>query len=133
MEAIVRLRAAARIAAVIGALGSAGLTLYVGRHNDSRILMTLFAIWVLIPFVALVAAAMLLRRWSHRSRAALDMVTLVFAASSLAIYAYVAFGPPRTKLAFVFVAVPPASLLLLAIIVAIIAWNVAQTKRPSQI
>ena len=114
------LRAAGRIGAPVGAAGSVGLTLYAGRHNDSRILMALFAMWVLVPFIGLAAAAMLSKRWSDRSRAALDVVTLVLTVSSLAIYALVALGPPRTKIAFVFVVVPPTSLLFLAMVVAII-------------
>lgn len=51
------LRAAAMIAAAVGAVGSVGLTLYVGRHNPSRILISLFLIWVLSPFVASYAPA----------------------------------------------------------------------------
>jgi hypothetical protein len=124
----VSLRAAARMAASVCAAGSLVLTLYAGRHNQSRILMALFASWVLVPFIALVGAAKLSKRWSIRSRAALDIVTLAFTLSSLAIYGYVALGPPRTRLAFVFVIVPPMSLLLLAMVVAIIELK---TRTPS--
>ncbi len=57
------LRIIAVIAVVVGAAGSAGLMLYVGRANNSRILLSLFAIWVLSPFVALILANVLSTRW----------------------------------------------------------------------
>ena len=47
-----RLRAAAIIAAMAGAVGSVGLTLRAGRDTP-RFLLVLFVIWVLSPFVAL--------------------------------------------------------------------------------
>lgn len=48
------LRAVALIAVVAGAGGSIGLMLWAGHRNPSRLLIVLFAIWVLSPFVALV-------------------------------------------------------------------------------
>src|SRR5262245_21009562 len=50
------LSASAQIAVVAGAGGSLGLMLYAGRRNPSWILLLLFAIWVLSPFVAAVLA-----------------------------------------------------------------------------
>jgi hypothetical protein len=46
------LRAAALAAVLVGAVGSVAFMLYAGRHNPSRLLMTLFTLWVLSPFVA---------------------------------------------------------------------------------
>jgi len=44
------LRAAALIALLVGAVGSVGLMLHAGRRKDSpRLLLALFAIWVLSP------------------------------------------------------------------------------------
>ena len=123
------LRAVALIAVVAGAVGSVGLMLWVGHRNPSRLLLVLFALWVLSPFIALVLANMVSKRWSVLTRAALYTVMLVLAVGSLAIYGDVALGPPRTKTAFVFVVVPPASWLLIAIVVPIAAliWG-----RPSR-
>ena len=115
------LRAVALIAVVAGAVGSVGLMLWVGHRNPSRLLLVLFALWVLSPFIALVLANMVSKRWSVLTRAALYTVMLVLAVGSLAIYGDVALGPPRTKTAFVFVVVPPASWLLIAIVVPIAA------------
>jgi len=115
------LHAAALIAVLAGAVGSVGLMLRAGHRNPSRLLLVLFALWVLSPFIALVLANMVSKRWSVLTRAALYTVMLVLAVGSLAIYGDVALGPPRTKTAFVFVVVPPASWLLIAIAISIAA------------
>jgi hypothetical protein len=125
------LRAAALIAVLAGAAGSLGLMLHAGRRNDSRILLVLFTIWVLSPFVALVLADVVSKRWSVLTRATLHSVMLVLTLGSLAIYGDVALGPPRAKTAFVFVVVPPASWLLIAIAVPIAALISGRLSRRS--
>ena len=57
------LRAAALIAVLAGAAGSVGLMLHAGRHNASRILLALFALWVLSPFMALLLVNVISKRW----------------------------------------------------------------------
>jgi len=109
------------IALLAGVVGSVGLTLYAGRHNPSRILMLLFTLWVLSPFVALGLAHVVSERWSLLTRAALYGLMPVLALGTLAIYAEVALGPPRAKTASVFVVVPPASWLLIAVVLGIAA------------
>lgn len=111
------LRTMALIAVVAGAGGSVGLTLRVGHHNNSRILLVLFAIWVLSPFIALAFANLVSKRWSILTRTTLYSVVLVLTLGSLAVYGHVAFGPPRAKPAFAFLIVPLASWLLIAIVV----------------
>jgi hypothetical protein len=114
------LRAAALIALLVGAVGSVGLTLHAGWRKDSpRVLLALFAIWVLSPFAALVVANIVSKGWPVITRATLYSVMLILTLGSLAIYGDVALGPPRAKTAFVFVVVPPASWLLIAIVVPI--------------
>ena len=125
------LHAAALIAVLAGAVGSVGLMLRAGHRNPSRLLLVLFALWVLSPFVALVLANMVSKRWSALSRATLYTVMLVLAVVSLAIYGDAAFGPPRTKAAFVFVVVPPASWLVIAVVVPIAALISGRPSRPS--
>jgi hypothetical protein len=115
------LRTAALISLAAGAAGSVGSMLRAGHQNPSRVLVILFAIWVLSPFVALVFAILVSRDWSVLTRATLYSVVVFLTVSSLAIYADVAFGAPRTKTAFAFVAVPPASWLLIAITIPIAA------------
>lgn len=108
-------------AVIAGAVGSVGLMLWVGHRNPSRLLLVLFAIWVLSPFMALLLADMVSRRWSVITRATLHIVMLVLTISSLAIYGDVALGPPRSTPAFVFIVVPPGSWLLMSIVVTIAA------------
>ena len=115
------LRAVAIIVAVVGAVGSVALTLYVGRHNPSRILLSLFVIWVLSPFVALVCASAVSKRWPVLTRATLYGVMLVLTLGSLAIYGDVAFGPARATPAFAFLVVPLVSWLFIAVALAVAA------------
>jgi uncharacterized membrane protein YeiB len=86
------LRKAGLLAIMIGGVGSVAVTLYTGGRNPSVILMALFAIWVLLPFVALAAAAVMSAPWSALTRTALSAPMLVTTIDTLAIYGYVAFG-----------------------------------------
>jgi len=112
-------RAAAMTAAALGALGSLDLTFRAGHRNHSLLLMALFVIWVLAPFVALISAGMVARRWAVPTQATLYSLMLLLAVGSLASYGAVVLGPPRAKPAFVFLVVPLASWLLIAIAAAV--------------
>jgi hypothetical protein len=116
------LSGAALIAVPAGAVGSLGLMLYAGRHNNSLVLRLLFAAWVLSPFMAAVLANVVSKRWPVPTRATLNVVMLVLALGSLAVYGDVAFGHPRAKIGFVFLVVPLASWLLMAVVVPIAAF-----------
>ena len=115
------LRKAGLLAIVVGGVGSVFLTLYTGRRNPSALLMAVFAIWVLLPFVALAAADAMSTNWSALTRTVLYALMFVTAIDTLGTYGYVAFGPPRPQPAFWFLVVPPASLLLIAILLRIVA------------
>src|SRR5260221_5964523 len=108
------LRAVARIAVVVGALGLIGLMLFVGHRNQSSLLLVLFAGWVLSPFMVLGLMEIGSKRWSVVSRATTHGVMIVLALCSLAIYGIVALKPPTGPRAFAFLAVPLASFLLMA-------------------
>ena len=110
------LHAVALTAAVAGAGGSVGLMLWVGHRNPSRILLVLFAVWVLSPFMALLLANMVSKRWSVLTRATLYGVMLILTLSSLAFYGDVVWRP-RPQPAFVFLVVPVGSWLLMTIVV----------------
>jgi len=115
------LRTAGRVAVLAGAVGSLGLMLYAGRHQNSRILLLLFAAWVLSPFMAAALTNLVSQRWSAPTRATLDVTMLVITLGSLAIYGDVAFGYTKAKIGFVFLVIPLASWLLIAIAVPIAA------------
>ena len=115
------LRATALTVVLAGAVGSLGLMLYAGRRNSSQLLIVLFALWVLSPYVALVLGDVVSKRWPVLIRVTLYGLMLVLTLGSLAAYGVVALGPPRAQAAFVFVVVPPASWLLIAMDVSIAA------------
>ncbi len=124
------LRAAALIAVLAGAAVSVGLMLHVGRRKHSpRLLLALFAIWVLSPFVALVFANVASKRWSVITRATLYGGMLLLMLGSFAIYGDAALAPLSANTVPVFVIVPPASWLLIAIVVPIAALISSRLSR----
>ena len=129
MSTVGPLRTVAMIAVLAGASGSVGLMLRVGHRNNSRILLALFGIWVLSPFIALVWANVVSKRWSVLTRAALYSLMLVLTLGSLAAYGDVALGPPRAKPAFIFLVVPLASWLLIAIVIPVAAFLSGRLSR----
>ena len=114
------LHAVALTAVVVGALGSVGLMLWVGHRNPSLLLLGLFVIWVLSPFMALLLANMVSKRWSVITRATLYGVMLILTLISLAFYGDIIWRP-RPQPAFMFLVVPFGSWLLMTIVVSIAA------------
>ena len=108
------LRSAALIAVLVGAVGSVGLVLREGQHTP-RFLLVLFVLWVLSPFVAVGLADVLSKRWLGLTGATLYCVTLVFTLGALALYGAVALELLRARPAAVFLLVPLASWVLIAI------------------
>jgi hypothetical protein len=110
------LHAVALTALMAGAVGSVGLMLWVSHRNPSRVLLLLFVIWDLSPFMALLLAEMFSKRWSVITRATLHIVMLIVALISLALYGDVVLRP-RPQPAFMFLVVPLGSWLLMMIVV----------------
>ena len=114
------LRAVGLIAVAAGAVGSIGFMLRAG--NPPLFLRVLFAVWVLSPFVALLFAHVVSKRWRVLTRATLYSLMVIVTVGSLAFYGNVVFGPPRPKPAFVFLVVPLGSWLVMTIAVSIAAF-----------
>jgi hypothetical protein len=110
----------ALIVVLIGAGSSLSLMLRAGRHNHSVLLVGLFAIWVLSPFIALLAAIVVSKRWPALTRVALFSLALVLTIGSLFAYSG-AWSPPRAKPAGVFLVVPLISWTLMGIVITIAA------------
>jgi hypothetical protein len=110
------LRAAALIAALAGAVGSVGLLLHAGQRSP-RLLLALFVVWVLSPFLAFIWADAVSKRWAVPTRVTLYCAVLMVTLGSLAVYGDDARGHRRAQAAFVYVIVPPASTLLTVIAV----------------
>jgi hypothetical protein len=111
------LRSTARGAVLAGALGSAAITLRAGR-SAPRFLLIAIAIWVLAPFVAVLLVDAISKRWSAVSQSALHAVMVLLALVSLVVYGG-ELVRPHTPPAFMFVLVPPASLLLMALVLTV--------------
>jgi GNAT superfamily N-acetyltransferase len=118
---LVLLHALALAAVVAAAGGAVGLMIWVGRRNPSSVLLLLFALWVVSPFMGLQLADMRSKGWSTGRQATLHGATLALALGSLAIYWYVALRPQTPQPAFVFLVVPLASWLLMAAAVPVAA------------
>ena len=124
-----RLRSAALIAVLGGAAGSVGVMFRAGRHSPQRFLLVLIAIWVLAPYMFLVSATVISKRWSTLTRSTLYSVMLVVALGSLSIYINDALRPRKAQPAAVFVGVPLASWLLMATVVPIAAFISGRRSR----
>jgi membrane-bound metal-dependent hydrolase YbcI (DUF457 family) len=117
-----------RIVILGGAVGSLALMLYAGRSNTHVLITLLFIIWILGPFAFLAIADRRSASWTPERKAVLQSLTIVVTLASLAIYAYRAAVPPRSTGAFLFVIVPPVTVVLVLVALAISAV----VSRPSR-
>jgi len=122
---------AQRVAIIVGAAGSLALLLYGGRSNTHLLITLGFIAWVLAPFALLALAERRSGHWSPRAQTTLRAMTLLIAAASLAIYAYRAAFPPRTAGAFLFVIVPPVSVVLVLVALAIASLMSRPSRKES--
>ena len=111
---------------IAGAVGSLALMLYAGRSNTHILITIGFIFWVLAPFVLLALAERRSGSWSPAMRATLGTLIWLVVVGSLAIYAYRAAVPPRSTGAFLFVIVPPVSVVIVLMALGI----VSVTSRP---
>jgi hypothetical protein len=108
-------RLVALIAVAVGGLGSFVLLFRAGQSTP-RLLLVLFTFWILAPFAALLWANLASGRWSVVTRAALYCVALIVAPASLAIYSgLIDLKPAGSANAFLWVIVPPVTLVFMAI------------------
>jgi len=103
--------------AAAGAIGSVALMLRAAVRPPAWLLVG-FIGWVLSPFALLLWANRTSRHWLPGTRAALQVMTLVVTGASLAIYGgWVDVRPAGAAHAFVFVAVPPATWVVVTAVV----------------
>ena len=101
-----------RLILIAGAVGSLALMLYAGRSNTHTLITIGFIFWVLTPFALLALT---------ERRAGNATLTWIVVLGSLAIYAYRAAVPPRSTGAFLFVIVPPVSVVLVLAVLGIVS------------
>ena len=110
---------------LIGSGVSLYFVLHTGRNNKSAVLVGLFVIWVLSPFLALILANLLSRTWSSTTRKVLYGLIVLVIIGSLVGYAGV-FSPAGAKPAAIFLLVPLISWLLIAIVIPV---AISRSKR----
>jgi len=116
------LRGAALIAMPLGAAGAVALFLRQAQRTPALVIAG-FIVWMLSPFVIVGWAYLISARWATATRTALDAVALVVSIGSLAAYGQVIDITPRGAAnAFRFVAVAPASWLLIAVALSFAAF-----------
>jgi len=108
------MRIVALIVLLMGVIGSFSLVLYNGRNNKSILLISLFVLWVLSPFVAFLIADKVSIRWTDTIRKTLYIIILALTLVSLLSYSGLLI-PAGTKTAFVFLVVPLISWVVIAI------------------
>lgn len=113
------MKKAALATAIIGGLLSVFLMIHAGRYSTPPLLIALIGMWVLLPYDALVIGNLLSPRWQQQVGTVLYRLTFLLTLVSVAIYASVAFGPPRARPAFFFVIVPPLSLVLTGLVLGV--------------
>jgi hypothetical protein len=114
------LRSAALLALVFGVAGSIGLWRHAPQHPPP-LLAVLFVIWIIAPFGLLGFGNFRSKNWPIAVRKTLYAVTLAATAASLAIYLDDSFFHRTAHPAGVWVAVPPASVILSGLAIAIVA------------
>jgi cell division protein FtsW (lipid II flippase) len=126
-RALVAFRAAAFVALVVGAAASLVFEVRGGRRNPSQLLIAGIALWVLSPYFLLLIANASSRRWSTRGRLMLHCLTVILALVPPIFYADQSLRPANTSAAFLFVAIPPALWLVIAIVIAIAEYAMRAT------
>lgn len=117
-----------RITLIAGAVGSLALMLYAGRSNTHILITIGFIFWVVAPFALLALAERRSGNWPPAAQAMLGILIWLVVIGSLAIYAYRAAEPPRSTGAFLFVIVPPVSVLVVLVALGIV-WVMSRPSR----
>src|SRR5262245_11576901 len=123
-----RLQLGAVATTAAAAVGSVGALLYAGRRSPQHVVLFLMAAWVVSPYVALAFLSLASKRWPAFRRTTLHSVMLLVSVASLTIYCVALVRPFASKPpAFVFVLVPPTSLVLAAIVLATV-WSLSRRQ-----
>jgi len=115
-------RTTALIITLTGAFGSLGFVLNAGRNNSSVLLVTLFVIWTLSPFLALLIANSVSKSWSVLMRSLLYVLMIVLSVGSVVAYSGL-LSFPNMKPAFLYLFVPLVSWLLILTVIPIAVFQ----------
>lgn len=113
------LRTLAITSLLISSIGSLFFVIYAGRNNSSFFLPALFIIWVLSPFIGLIVANRISKRWTEKIQLRFYWFMIVLTAFSLIAYTGV-LTPHNAKPAFIFLIIPFLSWFLMLTIYALL-------------
>jgi hypothetical protein len=99
---------------IAGAVISLWLMYNAGRNQPSILLMILFTLWVLSPFIGLLMLNNISKRWIVSVRETLYWLAIIMIILSVTGYSGL-FNIPETKTAFVFLVIPFLSWIIIAI------------------
>jgi len=112
------LRIISLVALAVGAGKSLWVTINTGQHNKSVLLVTLFVVWVLSPFAAILAAHVVFKHRPKTFKITLYRLMLVISIISPLAYTGI-LSPPGAKPAAVFLITPLILWLLMLIVIPI--------------
>jgi hypothetical protein len=116
------LRIISLVIVTAASLASLIFTIRAGHRNKSVILILLFAIWVLSPFVTMAVAGVASVCWSNINRVRLYILMTLMSLISLGAYSGV-LSPHGTKTAFVFLIGPFLSWVTLTVIFLLVRFR----------
>lgn len=112
--------ALAKAATILCAVISLGCTFWEGQHNHSALLMGLFLVWVLSPFVGLLWARRFAYWYQYAAQAMVYGLIFLLSIGSAVFYAAAAFGPRWRHPALPFLAGPLVSWLLIGLVLVVV-------------
>lgn len=119
------LRLMTNAALIVGASCSVIAMFIIGSRQRSVLLMTMFLVFVLAPFIALGLLNARARAWSDKARAIVQNATILISLASALKYVSVVVWPVKAQPASTFLMVPIASWALFGV-VAILATRASR-------
>jgi hypothetical protein len=109
-----------RLTIAVAALGSVVPMFIVGHRQRSVILMAMFFVWVLSPYVGLGLLNARARAWNPSGRRTLQYASLVISLAALGRYVWVLIWPLKAQPASTFMIVPFVSWIAIGVVAAFV-------------
>ena len=113
------LRFIASLALFIAAIGSLASMFIIGSRQKSLLLIAMFLVWVLSPYVALAVLDSRARAWHSASRVRMRYATVLISLMALGRYMWVVIWPLEAQPASTFLIVPFISWIAIAVTAAL--------------
>jgi hypothetical protein len=97
---------AARIVVILCALGSLGCALFAGHHNRSILLVGMFAVWVVAPYVGVLGVLRIAERGPTQAATITGAMAFILSCAALVLYGAFALHPLVHNAAAPFLLVP---------------------------